>query len=392
MARGAPLEALGRTSTRATRRRPGRTIARATRCTSLRTPGRTFGRAILPALALVPALVTACFDAPDYAGLTCAIDTPCPSGFVCGTDGLCTPRDAWRGDAGAVVVDAASTPCADHDVPPPAGTWLLSYHPLTDDGLLDLGACLGEERVDAAGDLFDWTVSRSALAQALVGDASDPTRARLGVLARARPSLAGATRFTFTHSGPLRLRTGGVPLYDGGRTELADGEARGYGHGAQSLVAELVATSSTSGVSLAWANECSTIGEPTVNTWRVRYFRVLGAPDYRIDRSDCLGAELLFGTQLSLDFSSSSPAIVAAYDLRDRFGAEYSAERTFATSTTLRLYHDDGLRIWIDGELRYEDWRASQTTTSSLVVPAGTHAITLEYYENLGIAGLRVTW
>lgn len=65
----------------------------------------------------------------------------------------------------------------------------------------------------------------------------------LGVLGRARPRFDGATHFTVAHTGALRLRTGGLPLYDGWRSELAEGEARGYGHGAQSLVFELAATS-----------------------------------------------------------------------------------------------------------------------------------------------------
>lgn len=340
------------------------------------------------ALALVPAMIAACFDAPEYAGLTCTIDAPCPAGFVCDLDGLCTPRDAWRTDAGPSATDAAASPCVELDVPPPAGVWMLSYHPIDAEGRLDPATCLGEERVLESRDLFDWTAS-SALARSLL-DRTSPSH--LGVLGRARPRFDGATHFTVAHTGALRLRTGGLPLYDGWRSELAEGEARGYGHGAQSLVFELAATSSTSGVSVAWVSECSALGESSENTWRVRYYRVLGSPDYRLDRTDCLGAELLFGTQVSLSFGSSSPAVLAAQDIRDRFGAEYTSERSFPTTTTLRLYHDDGLRVWIDGELRYDDWRASQTTTATLDVPAGTHAVRLEYYENLGAAGLRVTW
>src|SRR5690606_2207379 len=49
---------------------------------------------------------------------------------------------------------------------------------------------------------------------------------------------------------------------------------------------------------------------------------------------------------------------------------------------------DDGVRVWLDGELIINDWsdHPERTTTVDKAVSAGHHLLTVEYYENGGDA------
>ncbi|MCB9425354.1 MAG: hypothetical protein H6527_09835 [Actinobacteria bacterium] len=55
---------------------------------------------------------------------------------------------------------------------------------------------------------------------------------------------------------------------------------------------------------------------------------------------------------------------------------------------------DDGHRLYIDGTLVLDTWRdqAYTTRTVTRTLTAGPHRITLEYYENGGLAQATLTW
>jgi hypothetical protein len=55
---------------------------------------------------------------------------------------------------------------------------------------------------------------------------------------------------------------------------------------------------------------------------------------------------------------------------------------------------DDGVRFWIDGELYVDDWQDGPLRPHAfdLYLTEGEHALHLEFYENLGDAGVQLGW
>lgn len=100
-------------------------------------------------------------------------------------------------------------------------------------------------------------------------------------------------------------------------------------------------------------------------------------------------ASLIMSTDaLDYDWGAQSPHAVINTDY---FSVEWS--RTFEVPTAsvyrISLYHDDGVRLWIDGVVHVDEWLQS-ATMEYLEVPlgAGTHTIELDYYELDGGASI----
>lgn len=119
-------------------------------------------------------------------------------------------------------------------------------------------------------------------------------------------------------------------------------------------------------------------------TWLARYWN-------SIDRS---GAPVLVRSESAIDhdwgFGSPDPAIAA-----DRFSAQWTAAVEFAAGTyRFSATSDDGMRVWLGGELIVDSWsvRPEQTDTVTRSLDAGTYDITVDYFENTGVAVARFTW
>jgi LysM repeat protein len=119
-------------------------------------------------------------------------------------------------------------------------------------------------------------------------------------------------------------------------------------------------------------------------TWLARYWN-------NIDRS---GAPALVRGESAIDHDwgsgSPDPAIAA-----DRFSAQWTADVEFAAGTyRFSVTSDDGMRVWLDGELIVDSWtaRAEQTDTVTRALAAGTYGITVDYFENTGVAVARFSW
>lgn len=79
----------------------------------------------------------------------------------------------------------------------------------------------------------------------------------------------------------------------------------------------------------------------------------------------------------------------------DGFSARWTRSQFFTRSD----YHffvaaDDGVRFWIDGQLLVEDWQNGPLRPHAfdLYLPEGEHTLHVEYYENLGEAGMQLGW
>jgi hypothetical protein len=106
------------------------------------------------------------------------------------------------------------------------------------------------------------------------------------------------------------------------------------------------------------------------------------------------GAPIFFRNDVRIDFNwgsgSPDPRIPV-----DQFSARWTRRQDFAEGFyRFTVLADDGVRFWIDGQLRLDEWRDSTLLPYSfdLYLPQGQHPLRLEYYENSGGAMVRLGW
>ena len=68
----------------------------------------------------------------------------------------------------------------------------------------------------------------------------------------------------------------------------------------------------------------------------------------------------------------------------------YFSEGTYRFSAA----SDDGVRVWIDGDLVIDEWRDSSSVTHTVDrrLSTGNHSLRVEYYDNTGSASIRFRW
>ncbi|MFN2227900.1 MAG: PA14 domain-containing protein [Anaerolineae bacterium] len=79
----------------------------------------------------------------------------------------------------------------------------------------------------------------------------------------------------------------------------------------------------------------------------------------------------------------------------DRFSARWTRQIQFVEGYyRFVLSADDGVRLWIDGQLVVDEWRDGVLTDHGvdLYLSGGGHGFRLEYYENLGGAMVQLRW
>jgi glucose/arabinose dehydrogenase len=95
---------------------------------------------------------------------------------------------------------------------------------------------------------------------------------------------------------------------------------------------------------------------------------------------------------ISYDWAFNNPAPGLP---QDNFSVRWTGTHTFTagqhrfTATT-----DDGMRIWLDGQLVIDKWfdQAPTTYTATVNVTAGDHEVKVEFYEHTGTAVAQVSW
>jgi glucose/arabinose dehydrogenase/chitodextrinase len=79
----------------------------------------------------------------------------------------------------------------------------------------------------------------------------------------------------------------------------------------------------------------------------------------------------------------------------DGFSVRWSSKFDFAADTyTFSARADDGVRLWVDGQLLIDAWIDQGATTyqATKTLAAGEHDVKLEYYENGGDAVAQLSW
>jgi glucose/arabinose dehydrogenase len=95
---------------------------------------------------------------------------------------------------------------------------------------------------------------------------------------------------------------------------------------------------------------------------------------------------------LSYDWGEGSPAPGLS---ADQFSVRWTGRFTFPAGTqTFTATADDGVRVYVDGEVLIDAWQDQSSTTyeANIELSAGEHTVTMEYYENDTDAVARLSW
>jgi len=119
-------------------------------------------------------------------------------------------------------------------------------------------------------------------------------------------------------------------------------------------------------------------------TWRGEYYNNTwfgGSPALVRDDAD-----------INFDWGASAPA---AGVNADNFSVRWTRVVRFEDGTyRFTVTTDDGVRLWLNGDLVLDKWfdQAPTTYTFTRAMTAGDHPLRLEYYEHTGIAQIRLSW
>ncbi len=106
------------------------------------------------------------------------------------------------------------------------------------------------------------------------------------------------------------------------------------------------------------------------------------------------GAPVLVRQDAAIDFQWDSGSPVAGVPA-DRFSVRWRGYWPFEAGVyKFVAYSDDGVRIWVDGQLIVDRWvdQSGAFATGETYLKGGDHSVEVEYYENGQRAEIRVSW
>jgi len=113
------------------------------------------------------------------------------------------------------------------------------------------------------------------------------------------------------------------------------------------------------------------------------------------DNADFTGASVTrTDAGVNFDWASSVPVAGIGADTfsvrwTGKVRPEHTGTYTFLTTS------NDGVRLWVDGQLLIDQWNDHEATTHSAMIALTAnrlYAIKLEYYENTGLASIKLEW
>jgi len=126
------------------------------------------------------------------------------------------------------------------------------------------------------------------------------------------------------------------------------------------------------------------VPQHTEPTWQASYW----------NNMSFYGPPVLTRSEANLDYDwgtgSPDPSIPP-----DRFSARWFRYIDVVPGTyRFTATSDDGIRVWVDNHLLINEWydHASMTVSADKDLSAGHHLVTVEFYENTGVAVAKVSW
>ena len=96
--------------------------------------------------------------------------------------------------------------------------------------------------------------------------------------------------------------------------------------------------------------------------------------------------------EINFDWQGGTPDPMVR---NDNFSIRWSKTVSFPGGlTTFYMWHDDGIRLFIDNGLVYENWCNNCRQTDQVIVSLspGSHSVKLEMFENIGWSGAHLWW
>ena len=127
-----------------------------------------------------------------------------------------------------------------------------------------------------------------------------------------------------------------------------------------------------------------TTATPVISDWRGEYYN-----------NDALLYPPVFvrnDTGIDFNWGQGSPGSGIP---NDRFSARWTRTVAFSEGTyRFNTTSDDGVRVWLDGDLIIDQWHDTSAVTYSAerTVSSGNHALRVEYYDNNQTATIRFWW
>lgn len=123
---------------------------------------------------------------------------------------------------------------------------------------------------------------------------------------------------------------------------------------------------------------------PVITEWRGEYY----------DNDALLYPPVFIRNDAEINFNWGQGAPGAGIP-NDEFSVRWTRSLSFAEGTyRFNATSDDGVRVWLDGDLIIDQWRDTSAVTYSAerYVSGGVHALRVEYYENNQTATIRFWW
>lgn len=211
-----------------------------------------------------------------------------------------------------------------------------------------------------------------------------PTR-NLNVRANTSPANVGSVRFDL--DGTTSYRVEGTPPYSLAGDSGGNYSAWTPALGAHRLTATPFSGSgATGGAGAPLTVTFSVIDNPSAGTGlKGEYFDNQDLTALKVTRTDAA---------VNFDWGSGSPDPTIGADsfsIRWTGSIEAPSTGTYVFTTT----SDDGVRLWVNGQLLINNWtdHSSSEDSGSIALTGGQrYAIRMEYYENTGLAVAKLSW
>jgi len=198
----------------------------------------------------------------------------------------------------------------------------------------------------------------------------------------------GIYRFIVTGDDGVRLIVDGKKIIDqwydqSGKIYYIDIELTA---GLHRIMLEFYENSGSAVAKLKWIpTPCSAV--VAADRWKGEYF----------NNTDSKGKPVLVrddGNEfLNFDWGDRGPDSSCGVNI-DNFSARWTRTVIFGEGVyRFTVTADDGVRVYIDGQQKFERWVDQATThTFDLPLSAGNHIITIEYFEQSGSAHIKLYW